>query len=109
MAYVSHSSYRAYDRSQDWSRFDASLLGRAAIVALAAGAAIVALSGATMEGGAREQRVLGKGDKIVAAVSVVIPAVSKTYITDGAARTTTVEKGAVAQLSPDSPYAAATK
>ena len=35
MAYVSHSSYRAYDRSRDWSRFDASLLGRAAIVALA--------------------------------------------------------------------------
>ncbi|MFC7051731.1 hypothetical protein ACFQI3_03420 [Hansschlegelia quercus] len=109
MAYVSHSSYHAYGRSRDWSRFDASLLGRAAIVALAAGAAVVALSGAAMEeGGAKEQRVLGKGDRIVAA-SVMIPAASKTYVVDGPSRTTTVEKGSVAGLSQDSPYAAAFK
>ena len=109
MAYVSHSSYRAYDRSRDWSRFDASLLGRAAIVALAAGAAVVALSGVTTdEGGAMERHAFIKGDRIVAA-SAVIPAVSTSYVVDEKARTTTVEKGSVAALSPDSPYAAATK
>lgn len=107
MAYVSHSPYRACVRNSGPAHLDFGLMGRAALAALAAGAVIVALSGASA-GGGREAQAFGKSDRIAAA-SVVESAPSAGYVVDQAAMTTTIQKGAATPLSDSSPYVSATK
>lgn len=113
MAYVNFSQHRAYSFGvrPHVSAVDIGLLIRAALAAIAAGVAIVALSGLSVDAGTAAS---AKGDRLASTARVaetrMIP-VSATdgYVNDVGARTTTVVKGVTAPLTPSSPFTDATK
>lgn len=119
MAYISHSQYRAYSMT---GRADvaamAAILGRSALVAIAAGAVVVALSGAST---VAEHGVAMKTDRLAGPISgaqTVAFASEQTadgaeirrdtqgrvvYVNDPASQTTTVARGASVPLTSSSP------
>lgn len=105
MAYVGHSPVREFRTSRAFSASAGltSAFAKSALVAMAAAAAILALSevGGTAAGG----MAMAKGDRIAAPHALVAEA-GGGFSVDAAARTTTVERGAATPLSPESPFRA---
>lgn len=120
MAYISHSPYRAYSTGGEafW-KLNSGILLRSAVVALVAGAVIIALSGAA----SREDRAATKGDRIAAAKTISVASATVlasdggamnlrdetgrvVYSSDPATRTTTVVRGATIPLVKGSPLGA---
>ncbi|HVI27734.1 hypothetical protein [Hansschlegelia sp.] len=130
MAYVSQGQYRAY-RVDRRNEVDASaaggLLARSALVAIAAGAAVVALSGAGLSSHDFSSEAARKGDRLAGApiqMAAAIPDAGRlsggaeirrdgagrvVYVNDPAAQTTTVSRGATVPLTHYSPLGDATK
>lgn len=105
MAYVGHSPLREFNPRRVFADHagQTSAFVKSALVALAAAAAILALSDAG--GIATESSAMAKGDRIASPRAIVADA-GAGFTVDAAARTTTVERGAAAPLSPDSPFRA---
>lgn len=110
MAYVGHSPVREFRdlRSAIVSVASPALVVKSALVAVAAAVAILALSDGGAVSTAAPQAVAAKKADRLAAPQVAASQVAGGlggYTHDAAARTTTVERGAVTPLSPDSPAA----
>lgn len=108
MAYVGHSPFRDFHDLRGalpyWGSF--SLVVRSALVALAVGAAIVALCGSeTSTQAAPDGVALMKADRL-APPRPAANVGTAGYVVDAANRTTTVERGAATPLSPESPLGA---
>jgi hypothetical protein len=125
MAYISHSPHRAYWTEARAHAVAPALWIKSALVAVAAAGVVVALSGASPTG----QPIAVKGDRLAAAAPVS-PAMNSgadeiaasvgadvrrdgngrvVYVNDPVSGTTTVSRGASADLSPDSPLRSTAK
>jgi|GEM_PF-6222078 len=130
MAYVSQGQYRAYHvdrRSEVNASAAGGLFARSALVAIAAGAAVVALSGAGLGRHELSGDVAHKGDRLAGAPIQMAAATPEgarlsggaeirrdggghvVYMNDPAAQTTTVSRGATVPLTRHSPFDDATK
>ncbi|WP_020177824.1 hypothetical protein [Methylopila sp. M107] len=107
MAYISHSPFDYRSLRERASHVSPSLLIRSALIAVAAAVAMLALSEANMQT-APTAPLAQKGDRLGAAAGA-LPGDTGAVTTNIAARTTTVERGAVAGLSPDSPMSVVVK
>lgn len=107
MAYVGHSSFDHGVFRLGAGRLSAPLIFRSALVAVAVAAAVLALSDGDATTSAATQAAAVKADRIGRAAA--IPGEAGLLTTDPAARTTTVVRGTVATISPDSPWAAEAK
>lgn len=103
MAYISHGSFDYRSLRDHLPHVSASLLIRCSFVAIAAAAAILALSEGVH---APAASVSGKSDRLAVSASAATPQSGARAVTDAQARVTTVERGAVVPLSPQSPFAA---
>ncbi|MDR4306325.1 hypothetical protein IHQ68_06805 [Chelatococcus sambhunathii] len=104
MAYVGHSSFDHGVFRIGAGRLSTPLVFRSALVAAAVAAAVLALSDGDTATSAATQATAAKADRIGRAEA--IPSEAGLLTTDPAARTTTVVRGTVATISPDSPWAA---
>lgn len=102
MAYVGHSPVREFRdfRGGSFAASYGTTFVKSALIAMAAAAAILALS--EIGGSAGESVAAAKGDRIAAPVAA--SATPGGFTVDAQAHTTTVERGAATPLSPDSPF-----
>lgn len=105
MAYVSHSSFDYRSLRERVEHVSPSLLFRSAAVAVVVAAAmLLMIEGRSDTNSVTTGAVAAKADRLAPA-SVSAEEMSR-MVVDQAARTTTVERGVLAALSPDSPMAA---
>lgn len=102
MAYVSHGSIDHRTLRERFAHSPASLLLRSCVVAVAAVVALLALSEAS-HGPA--PAASAKADRVAGPIAAA-PVDGARVVVDPAARTTIIERGALAPLAPDSPMAA---
>ena len=102
MAYVSHSSIDYRTLRERLAHAPASLLMRSCVVAVAAVVALLALSESSH---APAPASMAKGDRVAGPV-LIAPVDGARVVVDTAARTTTIERGALTALAADSPMAA---
>ena len=102
MAYVVHSPVREFRgfRGAVASVQNGPIFLKSALVALAAAAAILALS--EVGGTASVSMASAKSDRLAAPAAATVS--GDGFQVDAQARTTTVERGAATPLSPDSPF-----
>lgn len=107
MAYLSHSSLDHRTLRTVSGRLTSGMIFRSALVAVAAAAAVLALS----EGGAAPTATTAPLAVKSARIAPVVPVAGAAgqLTVDQAARTTTVEKGTVSTLSPAGPWASEVK
>lgn len=105
MAYVGHSPVREFRNFHGVATLGGhrSAFAKSAVIAIAAAAAIMALS--DIGGGATETFAMAKADR-VAPPSAVAAVIGDGFSVDAVSRTTTVERGATTPLSTDSPFRA---
>lgn len=103
MAYVGHSPVREFRGfgGAAVASLNSAVFVKSALLAIGAAAAILALS--EVGGSAGETVAAAKADRLAAPIAA--SSVAGGFSVDAQARTTTVERGAVTPLSPDSPFA----
>jgi hypothetical protein len=101
MAYISHSPFDYRSLRERAGHVSPSLLIRSALVAVAAAVAMLALSEAYAPASVVAPLAV-KTDRLGVATGGFAGETGRMFV-DAAARTTTVERGVVAELSPASP------